>query len=184
DILLLSGAGSGAIYLLRWFWWRINAWTEIFAMFFATVMAIVLVFVVPDEAVATAVLDAFTVKLLIATGGTTIIWLLATFLTKPEAKETLQKFYKKTHPGGPGWKKVVDEAAQEGININEKEEGKTWELPKQILMVFIGCITIYSTLFSIGSIIYGETIYSVLYLGVSIVGTFYIFKLLKTLRMN
>lgn len=184
DILLLSGAGSGAIYLLRWFWWRINAWTEIFAMFFATVMAIVLVFVVPDEAVATAVLDAFTVKLLIATGGTTIIWLLATFLTKPEAKETLQKFYKLTHPGGPGWKKVVDEAAQEGININEKEEGKTWELPKQILMVFIGCITIYSTLFSIGSIIYGETFYSILYLGVSIVGTFYIFKLLKTLRMN
>ncbi len=184
DILLLSGAGSGAIYLLRWFWWRINAWTEIFAMFFATIMAIVLVFVVPDEAVATAVLDAFTVKLLIATGGTTIIWLLATFLTKPEAKETLQKFYKLTHPGGPGWKKVVDEAAQEGININEKEEGKTWELPKQILMVFIGCITIYSTLFSIGSIIYGETFYSILYLVVSIVGTFYIFKLLKTLRMN
>ena len=184
DILLLSGAGSGAIYLLRWFWWRINAWTEIFAMFFATVMAIVLVFAVPDEAVATAVLDAFTVKLLIATGGTTIIWLLATFLTKPEAKETLQKFYMLTNPGGPGWKKVVDEAALEGININEKEEGKTWELPKQILMVFIGCITIYSTLFSIGSIIYGETFYSILYLGVSIVGTFYIFKLLKTLRMN
>ncbi len=184
DILLLSGAGSGAIYLLRWFWWRINAWTEIFAMFFATAMAIVLVFVIPDEAVATAVLDAFTMKLLIAVGGTTIIWLLATFLTKPEAKETLQKFYMLTNPGGPGWKKVVDEAAQEGININEKEEGKTWELPKQILMVFIGCITIYSTLFSIGSIIYGQTIHSIIYLVVAVIGTFYIFKLLKTLRVN
>ncbi len=184
DILLLSGAGSGAIYLLRWFWWRINAWTEIFAMFFATVMAIVLVFVVPDEAVATAVLDAFTVKLLIATGGTTIIWLLATFLTKPEAKETLQKFYMLTNPGGPGWKKIVQEAALEGKNINEKEEGKTWELPKQILLVFIGCITIYSTLFSIGSIIYGQIIYSIIYLVVSVIGTFYIFRLLKTLRVN
>lgn len=184
DILLLSGAGSGAIYLLRWFWWRINAWTEIFAMFFATAMAIVLVFVIPDEAVATAVLDAFTMKLLIAVGGTTIIWLLATFLTKPEAKETLQKFYMLTSPGGPGWKKVVDEAALEGKNINEKEEGKTWELPKQILMVFIGCVTIYSTLFSIGSIIYGRTIYSIIYLAVAVVGTFYIFRLLKTLRMN
>lgn len=184
DILLLSGAGSGAIYLLRWFWWRINAWTEIFAMFFATAMAIVLVFVIPDEAVATAVLDAFTMKLLIAVGGTTIIWLLATFLTKPEAKETLQKFYMLTSPGGPGWKKVVDEAALEGKNINEKEEGKTWELPKQILMVFIGCVTIYSTLFSIGSIIYGRTIYSIIYLVVAVIGTFYIFRLLKTLRMN
>lgn len=184
DILLLSGAGSGAIYLLRWFWWRINAWTEIFAMFFATAMAIVLVFVIPDEAVATAVLDAFTMKLLIAVGGTTIIWLLATFLTKPEAKETLQKFYMLTSPGGPGWKKVVDEAALEGKNINEKEEGKTWELPKQILMVFIGCVTIYSTLFSIGSIIYGRTIYSIIYLAVAVIGTFYIFRLLKTLRMN
>jgi len=184
DILLLSGAGSGAIYLLRWFWWRINAWTEIVAMIFATTAAVILVFVIPDEAMATAVLDAFTVKLLIAVGGTTIVWLLATFLTKPETKETLQKFYRLTHPGGPGWKKIVQEAEAEGKNINEMEEGKKWELPKQILMVFIGCITIYSSLFSIGSIIYGEKINAIIYLVIAAVGTFYIFKLLKTLRVN
>ena len=184
DILLLSGAGSGAIYLLRWFWWRINAWTEIAAMIFATVMAIILVFVIPDEAVTTAVLDAFTVKLLIAVGGTTIVWLLATFLTKPETNEILQKFYRLTHPGGPGWKKIVLEAASEGININEKEEGRKWELPKQILLVFIGCITIYSSLFSIGSLIYGEKINSIIYLAISAAGAFFIFKLLRTLRLD
>ena len=184
DILLLSGAGSGAIYLLRWFWWRINAWTEIAAMIFATLMAVILVFVVPDESVTTAVLDAFTVKLLIAVGGTTITWLLATFLTKPETSETLQKFYRLTHPGGPGWKKIVKEAMAQGNDINEKEEGKSWELPKQILLVFIGCITIYSSLFSIGSLIYGEKLNAIIYLAVAAVGTFYIFRLLKTLRLD
>jgi hypothetical protein len=184
DILLLSGAGSGAIYLLRWFWWRINAWTEIAAMIFATTTAVILVFVVPDESLATAVLDAFTVKLLIAVGGTTVVWLLTTFLTRPESKEILRTFYRLTHPGGPGWKKIIREAEQEGENINEMEEGKKWELPKQILLVFMGCITIYSALFSIGSIVYGQRLNSIIYLTVATVGTFFIFRLLRTLRVN
>jgi Na+/proline symporter len=184
DILLLSGAGSGAIYLLRWFWWRINAWTEIVAMVFATAMAVILVFMVADESVATDVLDGFTVKLLIAVGGTTIVWLLTTSLTRPEAKETLRSFYRLTHPGGPGWKRVIRQAEQEGENINEIEEGKRWELPKQILMVFLGCITIYSALFSIGSIIYGQEVNGIICLVVASVGTFFIFRLLRTLRVN
>ena len=79
DILLLSGAGSGAIYLLRWFWWRINAWTEIAAMISATVVAFILVFFVPNESVATALIDGSTIKLLIAVTITTIVWILATF---------------------------------------------------------------------------------------------------------
>ena len=70
--------------------------------------------------------NAFTVKLLIAVSGTTIVWLVATFVTKPETMETLYNFYQKTHPGGPGWKKVVAQAASEGRNINEAEEGQAW----------------------------------------------------------
>jgi Na+/proline symporter len=184
DILLLSGAGSGAIYLLRWFWWRINAWTEIVAMIFATLIAIILVFVVQDEVFSGALLDAFTIKLLIATGGTTVVWLLTTFLTRPESKEILREFYMLTYPGGPGWKKVVREAEAEGIMINEKEAGKKWEMPNQILMVFIGCIVIYGSLFSIGSFVYGNNLNGFITAAVAAIGTFFLFRLLDKLRVN
>ena len=184
DILLLSGAGSGAIYLLRWFWWRINAWTEIVAMIFATAFAVVLVFVVPDEAVVTTNLDAFTVKLLIAVTGTTIVWLVTTFVTKPERMETLYDFFMKTHPGGPGWKKVVKQAESEGININEMEEGKKWEMPQQLLMVFIGIIVIYGCLFSIGSFVYGNMLPGVITAVIAVIGTVIMFRLLDKLRVD
>lgn len=154
DILLLSGAGSGAIYLLRWFWWRINAWTEIIATLSATLMAFILVFTVPDEAVETTVLNASSVKLLIAVGFTTVVWVLTTFLTKPEPMNVLIRFYDKVHPGGPGWKKVTAAAESQGIAFTEKEI--QWDMPSSLLSIFLGCIGIYSALFAIGSFLYGE----------------------------
>ncbi len=184
DILLLSGAGSGAIYLLRWFWWRINAWTEIVAMIFATAFAVVLVFVVPDEAVVTTNLDAFTVKLLIAVTGTTIVWLVTTYVTKPERMETLYEFIRLTHPGGPGWKKVILHAESEGKNINEMEAGKKWEMPQQLLMVFIGIIVIYGSLFSIGSFVYGNMLTGIITAAIAVVGTFFMFRMLDKLRVD
>jgi SSS family solute:Na+ symporter len=184
DILLLSGAGSGAIYLLRWFWWRINAWTEIVAMIFATAFAVVLVFVVPDEAVVTTNLDAFTVKLLIAVTGTTIVWLVTTFVTKPEKMETLYDFFMRTHPGGPGWKKVVLQAESEGININEMEAGKKWEMPQQLLMVFFGIIVIYGSLFSIGSFVYGNMLAGIITAAIALGGTVIMFRMLDKLRVD
>ncbi len=184
DILLLSGAGSGAIYLLRWFWWRINAWTEIAAMIFATLTAITLVFFVKDETVATALLDAFTVKLLIAVGGTTAVWMLTAFLTRPESNAILREFYMLTHPGGPGWKKVVREAASEGILIDEKEAGQKWEMPSQVLMVFIGCIVIYGSLFSIGSFVYGNNPAGILTAVLAGLCTIILFRLLDRLRVD
>jgi len=184
DILLLSGAGSGAIYLLRWFWWRINAWTEITAMIFATVLAVILVFVVPDEAVVTAYLDAFTVKLLIAVTGTTVVWLVTTLITSPEKMETLYDFFRRTHPGGPGWKKVIAAAESEGIKINEMEAGKRWEMPQQLLMVFIGLIVIYGSLFSIGSFVYGNNLTGIIAAVIAAAGTVFLFRLLDKLRVD
>ncbi len=182
NILLLSGAGSGAIYLFRWFWWRINAWTEIVAMIVATINAFILVLVFDDADVATAVLDGFTVKLLIAVGVTTIAWLLATFLTPPESKETLRNFYRLTRPGGPGWKKVITEARSEGDNIDEKDHGRAWEMPIQILCVFIGIIVVYSSLFAIGNILYGNMPIAIVLFALAAVGTFLLFKFFSRLR--
>ena len=184
NILLLSGAGSGAIYILRWFWWRINAWTEIVAMIVATIVGIVLVVFVEDSSVATATLDGFTVKLLIAVSCTTVAWILTTFLTKPETKETLRSFYRLTRPGGPGWAKVIKEAEADGDMINEENAGKPWEMPIQILLVFIGCIVVYSSLFSIGSFLYGNLLTGAVLFVIAIVGMVFLFKSFGKLRAN
>ncbi|TFH36482.1 MAG: Na+:solute symporter [Bacteroidia bacterium] len=179
NILILSGAGTGAIYLLRWFWWRINAWTEIVAMFGATIIAIVLVVFVSDEALGSHILDPFSIRLLIAVGVTTLLWLVTTLVTGPESNETLYKFYRVTHPGGPGWKKVVDNARKEGILF--PDEGKKWEMPLQVLCVFIGTIVIYSSLFSIGSFVYGKHMAGIILSLVAAGGTIFLFKSFKRL---
>jgi len=182
DILLLSGAGTGAIYLLRWFWYRINAWTELVSMIVATIVAVVLVFGFEDNSLAMGPLDHSTVRLLIAVVITTITWITTTLLTKPENKETLYSFYEATKPGGPGWKKVILMARAEGKDIEGNSKGKTWQMPIQILCVFIGCILIYSSLFSIGSFIYGKTVLGFVLLFCALVFTFILFKLLGRLN--
>ncbi|MBC8488870.1 MAG: Na+:solute symporter [Bacteroidetes bacterium] len=203
DIILLTGAGSGLIYLLRWFWWRINAWTEVVAMFVATVTALILIFGVDNLGLAESVSSiyplpenyhligekalagtVFPVKLIIAIVITTISWILATYLTKPESKETLRSFYRLTRPGGPGWKKVILEARADGDFIDEQDAGKKWEMPVQILCVFIGIIVIYTSLFSIGSFVYGEMLRGIILLLVAIAGTIFLFKSFGKLRAD
>lgn len=184
NVLLLSGAGSGAIYLLRWFWWRINAWTEIAAMVIATVAAVVLVFFVSDEALANNILDPFSTRLIISVILTTVGWITTTYLTRPESAATLRSFYRLTHPGGPGWKKVVEEAEQEGDFINEKNKNVAWEMPIQILCVFIGIISIYSFLFGIGNFVYLKPVYGSILMVIGLVGTFLLFKLFSKLRAD
>jgi Na+/proline symporter len=201
NILLLTGAGSGLIYLLRWFWWRINAWTEVAAMIVATLNAFVLIFWVNDLSLARAFSGVyplpegyaemgakalsgtvFPIKLLIAIAITTIVWVAATLLTRPESKETLRSFYRLTRPGGPGWKKVVDEARADGDMIDEKDHGTPWEMPVQILLVFIGCVVVYSSLFSIGSFIFGRTLVGTGMAILAVAGTYILFKSFGKLR--
>ena len=203
NILLLSGAGSGLIYILRWFWWRINAWTEMVAMIVATVNAIVLVFWVNDlwlaqtfegiyplpEGYADMGAKAlsgtvFPIKLLIAISLTTIAWILTTYLTKPETAATLRAFYRLTRPGGPGWKNVVASARADGDMIDEEDHGKPWEMPIQILLVFVGCVIIYSSLFSIGNFIYGNSVMGMVLAVVALAGTYVLFKSFGKLRAN
>lgn len=312
DILLLSGAGTGAIYILRWFWWRINAVSEISAMVMATVVALVLVLglgksgivktfvtsplakndvvvfdnpevvnhiaqtysqaaeklaladkgvgeakqawknadnemekvlafenyknlfqqrrdfnesntvitllstsakipeaeqqklkqLIPSDNQAASVLDAFIkdkkiyvfkktindvafpLQLLIALLAVTLTWLIATFVSKPEDSQVLRKFYRLCYPGGPGWKKVIAEAEADGDEINEKEKGLAWEMPKQILCVFLGCVAIYTALFSIGNFVFSNLVSGYILLAISGIATFFLFKIFTKLRTN
>ncbi|MDC0979615.1 Na+:solute symporter [Balneolaceae bacterium] len=182
DILLLSGAGSGAIYLLRWFWWRINAWTEIVAMASATIMAFMLVLFVPDAWVETSLLDAAAVKLLIAVSFTSLVWIATTYLTKPESMETLIRFYEQVQPGGPGWKKVIDAAEKQGILFSEEQKG--WDLPQSLLSVALGTLGIYAALFSTGNFIYGKWAWGLGLMVISLTSSFLVIRLWRQLKIN
>ena len=325
-IMLLSGAGTGAIYIMRWFWWRINAWTEIIAMTAAFLLACWIVFgigsngtmkwyvgssavrdrvfVIDDAETVNAVkaqnriaaeqsglletqlaklvenwkqarkvsteardaarlvydikvaeIDAFNaahavtsqidsmadknwhtelqkfyaeqnqwelervnnrramqdlpekdvdeiavafsgivsgdkiyiyhpaiealngkVQLLVCIIVVSFVWVLTTLLTKPAEKKTLRSFYKLCHPGGPGWRKVVEEARAEGEDIDQKNAIGDWKLPMQILCVLLGCVTIYASLFAIGNFVYGNTVWGIILTGVALVTVCILFK--------
>ena len=182
DILLLSGAGSGAIYLLRWFWWRINAWTEITAMASATIMAFVLVLLVPNTWVEASLLDAGAVKLLIAVSFTSLVWVATTYLTKAESMDTLIRFYVQVQPGGPGWKKVIDAAEKQGILFSKEQKG--WDVPQSLLSVALGTLTIYAALFSTGNFIYGKWALGLGLMFISLISSLLIIRLWRQLKIN
>ncbi len=177
DIILMFGAGTGSIFILRWFWWRINAWSEIAAMLSSGLISILFA----NEKIASAIFNEnfiepyfkFPVIVLI----TTIVWLLVTFMTKPDDDQKLIEFYKKTRPGGPGWKRIVNLPDFK----NEKGYNKTWAVPRGILCMLVGCIAIYSALFSTGYFIYGELYLGIIMLSSTIIFSILLFNLSKTL---
>ncbi|RKR14862.1 Na+/proline symporter [Maribacter vaceletii] len=182
DVLLTFGAGTGLIFILRWFWWRINAWSEITAMFASGLIAIILKFTPIGDFFFTAKTGIFPdwmeypfVVLL-----TTIIWLLVTFLTQPESPEVLQNFYKKIQPGGPGWNSVVKEAKKNNLSIKNKD--KAWSVPKGIYAMIVGCTLIYTCMFATGYWIYGETTLALTLTGIAIVSALVLIRLWKALK--
>ena len=147
NILLQIGAGTGLIYILRWFWWRINAYSEIAAMIVSLLVAIL--FEVNDFGMAGHE------KLLMGVLITTIAWVATTFLTQPTDQKTLLNFYKKIQPAKAGWMPVLNKAKQSGEIVEDQiKEGK---LPMQILSMTIGCLMVYGALFATGYWIYGNT---------------------------
>src|SRR5690606_7248860 len=126
DIILMFGAGTGLVYILRWFWWRINAWSEISVMFTAAIISMVFTLsplgsflfgsTATDGTLTAGVFPSWA-TLPITVIITTLVWLIVTFITKPEDKEVLYSFYQTTQPGGPGWKKITDQARAEDVNI-------------------------------------------------------------------
>ena len=137
SLLLMIGAGTGLIYILRWFWWRINAYTEIVAMISSLIIATYFNF-----------LDSNFQeweKIVIGSLLTTMVWIIATFITPPDDEKTLLNFVKKVNPGGPCWSKYT---------LNESKE--IWQLPRGILLMFLGCSAVYSVLLGVGQLIYGN----------------------------
>ncbi|MEH6679841.1 MAG: sodium:solute symporter family protein [Sediminicola sp.] len=156
EVLLVFGAGTGLIFILRWFWWRINAWSEIAAMFASGIISIVLKLTplgaflfAPDSGIFPDWAEYPFVVVV-----TTVIWLAVTFMTQPESPTVLRDFYKKIQPGGPGWSKVVTEAKAENQELVTTKQ--KWSVPAGITAMLLGCVLIYTCMFATGYWIYGK----------------------------
>ena len=174
QIILMFGAGTGSIFILRWFWWRINAWSEISAMICSGIISVLFEFTPIGEMIFSENLIQPYFKFPIVVLITTFVWVSVTFMTKPDDDETLIKFYEKTNPGGPGWKRIKTMS-----NLNNKNLEKDWIVPSGILCMILGCFAIYSALFSTGYFIYGELVNGFIFLISTIVFSFSLFKISK-----
>ena len=187
NVILMFGAGTGLIFILRWFWWRINAWSEIAAMVVSGVFSILINFssfgsymfggaVLDSEAVVEGLMPGYW-KYPLLVLLTTITWLLVTFLTKPEKDETLVRFYNIIRPGGPGWKRIL---ARNKGKIEVKEE--KWNVPYGIAATLAGCFVIYGALFSTGYWIYGYHTKAIILTVVTIIFAFILKKLWSNIK--
>lgn len=157
--LLVIGAGTGPVLLLRWFWWRMNGWSEVSAMVTATIVSIFLqVFLKwnSDDP------KQFAYLMLTTVGITTAAWLAVTLMTAPEPQEKLIAFYRKVRPEGPGWRRVAREA---GLAEDKTMGGLAVQFANWIL----GCILIYASLFGIGALIFKDWVPGVIYTLVAVV---------------
>ncbi|MCA3701369.1 MAG: Na+:solute symporter [Brevundimonas sp.] len=144
-LLIVTGAGTGGVLLLRWYWWRINAWSEVVAMSVAFVVSVALQLVWGLDSDNP---EQFAYLMMITVGLTTAAWLAATFLTAPESRETLVAFYRRTRPSRTGWGPV----ARLAPDVKPAADGLD-----NLLCWLCGCVMIYGSLFGIGKIVLRET---------------------------
>ncbi|OGU79734.1 MAG: Na+:solute symporter [Stygiobacter sp. RIFOXYA12_FULL_38_9] len=169
-IILQIGAGTGLLYLLRWFWWRINAWAEVAAMVSSFAISIVLLILNKN-----GIEFSTHISLIITIAFTTICWVTTSYISPQTDKQTLIEFYKKVRPFGPGWKAIKIEA---GFTDNELEESKN-NIPLGLLGWVSGCTMIWSALFTVGNFLYGRLELAFMLLTVFAISTFILVKVVK-----
>ena len=146
ELVLTLGAGTGLVYILRWYWWRINAWSEIAAMAAALVVSLGLQWSGTFD-MATPL--GFAQTMLTTVGIATAVWLTATFVTAPEPDDKLVAFYRRVHPAGPGWAEV---ARRSGVPAGTTAE----RLAPGFVNWILGIVVVYSTLFALGQMLFGS----------------------------
>ncbi|MEI7727974.1 MAG: sodium:solute symporter family protein [Verrucomicrobiota bacterium] len=162
DIILQVGAGTGLLYLLRWFWWRINAWCEVAAMVSSFAISILWLGLrksghgLPTH-----------LELLLTVGITTLCWVATAYLAPATSRTVLLEFYRKVRPFGPGWEAIRQEAGPD----DHAAEHSGQNIPLALLGWLAGCTTIWSALFTLGNFLYGRTTYAYLLLGVCLVSS-------------
>jgi SSS family solute:Na+ symporter len=153
NLLLQVGAGTGLLYLLRWFWWRITAWCEIVAMISSFGAALLFMILAKS-----GVTVGFSQQLIIGIAVTTICWLATAYLGPKTDETVLLSFYRKVHPFGPGWRPIRGRA---GVPAAEAAlEAEHQNIPLSMVGWIMGCLMIWSALFTVGNFLYGRTNYA------------------------
>jgi solute:Na+ symporter, SSS family len=165
DLMLQIGAGTGLLFILRWFWWRINAWCEIIAMIVSFLVALYFTNY-PDLALTSWE------KLCIGVAITTVAWILTALVTPKTDTSKLRSFCELINPVGPGWKKIYNDADAENKPI--MITGRQSSLPLGILCMFIGTVAIYSALFATGCWIYSALIPAVVLTVIAVIAGFFL----------
>ena len=176
DFILMFGAGTGLIFILRWFWWRINAWSEISAIFVSGIVSVLFNMEIVSSVLfgETALMPEY-MKFPMVVLITTVVWLVVTFSTSPEDREVLLSFYKKTVPGGPGWKAVVG---------NEQIESEGWSVPSGILAMLLALVMIYCLLFATGYFIYGNLLLSGILMFIALIAAYFLFRIWDRIKVK
>ena len=165
NILLQIGAGTGLIFILRWFWWRINAYSEITGMIVSFLVAVAF------EMFDTGLADHE--KLVLGVAITTVSWIVVTFLTRPTKATTLASFYNAVTPYGMGWSRFKERAAKQGMELKQSHDRFTIDLASMLL----GILFVYTALFGTGYVIYGNYLGAAILWGIAMVAAFLIFTL-------
>jgi len=168
DILLQIGAGTGLLFILRWFWWRINAYSEIVAMIVSFIIAFYFERMYDGDLLNYE-------KMCIGVLLTSIAWVVATYVTSATDQSTLQNFYTKIQPKGSGWKPIVN-----SLSVEQKEEiSRNGDpgLTSQILMMLLGCAVVYTALFGSGWVLLGNPLIGAVTLVISAVLAYVLFKM-------
>jgi len=174
NLMLQVGAGTGLLYLMRWFWWRVTAWCEIVAM--ASSFGISIAFLLLRKA---DIAFGTHQQLLITIIFTTICWLITAYAGPPNDRKVLVEFYKKVRPFGPGWRQVRIEA---GISdAEEAEHAKSENIPLSLLGWLAGSFMIWSALFAVGNFLYGRMGYASFLLAVFLLSTYILIAVIKRL---
>ena len=163
-ILIVTGAGTGAVLLLRWYWWRINAWSEVSAMISAFVVSVLLQL---GFGLDTDQPKQFAWIMIITVGITTVVWLATTFLTKPESQATLTAFYRRTRPSRTGWAPIAALAPEVKVTSSGLSNLLDW---------IAGCVLIYGVLFGVGKLLLHETGTGLVLLALGLAGGFVIYR--------
>ena len=163
-LLIITGAGTGAVLLLRWYWWRINAWSEVSAMITAFVVSVLLQTVGGLDS--DLPLD-FARIVLVTVAVTTVVWLVVTFTTRPETDATLVAFYRRTRPSRRGWGPVAARAP----DVRPSTDGLA-----NLLDWVAGCVLVYGALFGVGKLLLHDPLPGILMLGLSAIAGAVIYR--------
>lgn len=160
-LIITASAGLGTVLILRWYWWRINAWSELVATLAPIVMVLLTLLGVPIPGIQ----EPFPSNLFVVVGVTTALWLIATFLTKPTDPSTLEAFYTLVRPAGPGWRPIA------ALHPDIQPDATISSMARQWCA---GIALVYACLFSAGYLILGNTLAGILMLLVAIASTLYL----------